>query len=288
MGDLRLRATVRPRLRSVKSLSPSIPSLDEAAREAIERQVRILLRCGLSRSDLAGELHRVAKQVMRSQSRAANQEETDESALTREVALATQVLSEWCTDPKYSDAQGNPLMLPKRGRRSVAALTRRISRSLDVEQVVEFLMYTRTIAQSAGGYRVVRRWVSTRGTPDANSFWSLRALVQTLRTLEHNLERPFTTPSWFYRIAERADVPIRKVPEIDRMVDRKGMVFLKWFDRYLHTCAAERERGEPAVWYGIGLQRFESDSSALVRRHVRRPKSNRLRRRSSRYRASSP
>lgn len=288
MGDQRLRAAVRPRLRSVKSLSPSIPSLDEAAREAIERQVRILLRCGLSRSDLAGELHRVAKQVMRSDSRAANQEEADESALTREVALATQVLSEWCTDPKYSDAQGDPLVLPKQGRRSLAALTRRISRSLDVEQVVEFLMYTRTIARSGGGYRVVRRWVSTRGTPDANSFWSLRALVQTLRTLEHNLERPFTTPSWFYRIAERADVPIRKVPEIDRMVDRKGMVFLKWFDRYLHTCAAERERGEAAVWYGIGLQRFESDSSALVRRRVRRPKSNRSRQRSSRYRASAP
>lgn len=288
MGDLRLRATVRPRLRSVKSLSPSIPSLDEAAREAIERQVRILLRCGLSRSDLAGELHRVAKQVMRSDSRATNQEEADESALTRDVALATQVLSEWCTDPKYSDAKGDPLVLPKRGRRSMAALTRRISRSLDVEQVVEFLMYTRTIARSGGGYRVVRRWVSTRGTPDANSFWSLRALVQTLRTLEHNLERPFTTPSWFYRIAERADVPIRKAPEIDRMVDRKGMVFLKWFDRYLHTCAAERERGEPTVWYGIGLQRFESDSSALVRRRVRRPKSNRSRQRSSRYHASSP
>ena len=282
MGDLRLRAAVRPRLRSVKSLSPSIPSLEEAAREAIERQVRILLRCGLSRSDLAGELHRVAKQAMRSDSRAANQDEPDESSLTREVALATQVLSEWCTDPKYSDAQGDPLVLPKRGRRSVAALTRRISRSLDVEQVVEFLMYTRTIARSGGGYRVVRRWVSTRGTPDANSFWSLRALVQTLRTLEHNLERPFTTPSWFYRIAERADVPIRKVPEINRMVDRKGMAFLKWFDRYLHTCAAERERGEPSVWYGIGLQRFESDSSPLVARQGRRSKRDPPTRRSRR------
>jgi len=282
MGDLRLRAAVRPRLRSVKTLSPSIPSLEEAAREAIERQVRILLRCGLSRSDLAGELHRVAKQAMRSNSRAANQDEPDESSLTREVALATQVLSEWCTDPKYSDAQGDPLVLPKRGRRSVAALTRRISSSLDVEQVVEFLMYTRTIARSGGGYRVVRRWVSTRGTPDANSFWSLRALVQTLRTLEHNLERPFTTPSWFYRIAERADVPIRKVPEIDRMVDRKGMAFLKWFDRYLHTCAAERERGEPSVWYGIGLQRFESDSSPLVARQGRRSKRDPPKRRSRR------
>jgi len=250
MGDLRFRATGRPPLTSAKSLSPSVPSLDEAAREAIERQVRILLRCGLSRSDVARELHRVAKRTMPPDSQVEDRKVADESARIREVALATQVLSEWCTDPKYFDSQGRPLVLPKRGRRSVAALTRRISRTLDVEQVIGFLIYTRALARSGRGYRVVRRWVSTRSTPEANSFWSLRALVQTLRTLEHNLDNPFTTPSWFYRIAERADVPIRKVAEIDRMVDRKGMALLKWFDRYLHTCAAERERGEPTVWYG--------------------------------------
>lgn len=289
MGDLRIRATTRRPLTRVKGLAPSVPSLDEAAREAIERQVRILLRCGLSRSDLARELHRVAKRTMRAGNHVENRKIADESALIREVALATQVLSEWCTDPKYSDADGRPLVLPKRGRRSVAALTRRISRSLDAEQVIEFLIYTRTIARSGRGYRVVRRWVSTRSTPEANSFWSLRALVQTLRTLEHNLEKPFTTPSWFYRIAERADVPIRKVSEIDRMVDRKGMAFLKWFDRYLHTCAGERERGEPTVWYGVGLQRFESDSSALLRRsRLHRSKGNRPRNRRSRRPAGSP
>ena len=286
MGDLRLSAIVRPPLATVESLSPPLPSLDEAARESIERQVRILLRCGLSPSDVAGELHRVAKRVIRADSYAELQEVAEKSALTRKVALAMQVLSEWCTDPKYFDAQGCPLVLPKRGRRSVAALTRRISRALDVEEVIEFLIYTRTIVRSGRGYRVLRRWVLTRGTPEANSFWSLRALVQTLRTLEHNLDNPFTTPSWFYRVAERADVPIRKVPEIDRMVDRKGMAFLKWFDRYLHTCAAEREPGELAVWYGIGLQRFESDTTALMRRQQRPSKGSDPRRRRPRRRAS--
>lgn len=289
MGDLRLSPIVRPPLAAMESLSPSVPSLDEAARESIERQVRILLRCGLSRSDLAGELHRVAERVLQAASHVSeNRAKRDESALIRKVALATQVLSEWCTDPKYFDARGRPLVLPKRGQRSVATLARRISRTLNVEQVIQYLTYTGTIARSGKGYRVVQRWVSTRHTPEANSFWSLRALVQTLRALEHNLDNPFTTPSWFYRIAERADVPIRKVPEINRMVDRKGMAFLKWFDRYLHTCAAERERGEPAVWYGIGLQRFESDTSTLVRRQQRRSKSSDPRGERPRRRAGSP
>jgi hypothetical protein len=289
MGDLGFKATVRPPLTKVNRLSPSVLSLDEAAREAIERQARILLRCGLSRSDIADELSRVAEQIRRTDSRAlGNEDKIGKPKPSREIALANQVLSEWCTDPDYFDRQGRPLVLAKRGRRSVAALTRRIGRTLDVERVIEYLTSTGTIARSRAGYRVVRRWVSTRATPQANSFWSLRALLQTLSGLEHNLDRPFTTPSWFYRIAERADVPIRKVPEIDRMVDRRGMALLKWFDRYLHTCAAEREPGEPAVWYGVGLQRFESDSSALVRRRERRSTSSPLLRRRSRRRASSP
>jgi hypothetical protein len=109
-----------------------------------------------------------------------------------------------------------------------------------------------------------------------------------LRTLEHNLDSPLATPSWFYRIAERADVPLRKVPEIARMVDLKGMALLKWFDWYLHTCAAERERGEPVVWYGIGLQQFESEASPSAARWQRRPKGSYPRRNRARTRASSP
>lgn len=289
MGDMRLSAMVRPPLATIESLSPSVPSLDEAARESIERQVRILLRCGLSGSDLARELHRMAERVPRADTGTLdNQERTGESAPTREVALATQVLSEWCTDPKYSDRQGRPRVLPKGGRRSVTALTRRISRTLDVERVIEFLMYTGTIARCGRGYRVARQWVLTRSTPELNSFWSLRALLHTLRTLEHNLDSPLSTPSWFYRIAERANVPVRKVPEIHRMVDRKGMALLMWFDRFLHACAAERQEGEPVVWYGIGLQQFESEASASAARWRHRPKGSYPRTNRTRARASSP
>ena len=114
-----------------------------------------------------------------------------------------------------------------------------------------------TIARSGRRYRIVRQWVLTRGTGEPDYFWSLHALLQTLRTLEHNLESQVAAPSWFYRIAERAHVPARKVAEIDRLVGRKGMAFLRWFDAYLHQCAAEREPEEPTVWYGLGLQRFE-------------------------------
>jgi hypothetical protein len=82
-------------------------------------------------------------------------------------------------------------------------------------------------------------------------------------------------------------VPVRKVPEIHRMVDRKGMALLMWFDRFLHACAAERQEGEPVVWYGIGLQQFESEASPNATRWRRRPKGNHPRRKRTRGQAGS-
>ena len=262
---------------------PATVPLDASARESIERQVRVLVRCGFSRPDISRELQSAAQGVLReTDSLARSHKALPAPSLPREITLASQVLSEWCTDPHYSDARGLPLALPKHGRRSVAALARRISRSLDVEQVLDYLIHTKAVQRSGRWYRVLSRWVSTRSTGGPNYLWSLRTLIQTLTILEHNLESQQTTPSWFHRLAERADVPLSKVAQIDRLVDRKGMAFLRWFDAYLHQCAAERRPGEPTVWYGIGLQRFESDSGPLVARQGRRSKRDPPKRRSRR------
>lgn len=258
MGERRSRAVTRtPRASPEESFAAALP-LAETARESIERHVRMLVRCGLPRWEIARALQSIAHALLKGGDSRRQEPDISAGALRpREAALASQVLTEWCTDPTYSDERGQPLALPKRGRRSVGTLARRISRSLDVEEVVAYLKHTGTIARSGRRYRIVRQWVLTRGTGEPNYFWSLHALLQTLRTLEHNLQSQVAAPSWFYRIAERAHVPARKVGEIDRLVGRKGMAFLRWFDAYLHQCAAEREPGEPTVWYGLGLQRFE-------------------------------
>jgi hypothetical protein len=284
MGERRFSASMRAPLESAKRAASRTSLLDARAREAIERLVRMLTRCGLSRADVSRELHRAADQVLEAPDSLLQEgAPPGEVPVRGEFALASQVLSEWCTDPKYADAGGRPAALPKHGRRSLAVLTRRISRSLDVKQVIEYLTRTGSIERSGSRrYRVVRRWVLTRGTGTPNHFWSLGALLHTLRTLEHNLRSPSRARSWFYRIAERTDVPLRKVAEIDRLVDRKGMAFLRWFDAYLHQCAAERRPGEPTVWYGLGVQRFQRDAALPAPRRASRRRNAREGRRGAR------
>lgn len=258
MAERRSSAITRLSRVSPERTSPLGSSLDERARESLNRHVRLLIRCGLSRPELARELQGIAATLLEGKESTRQTPSTQPGALRpRGAALASQVLTEWCTDPKYSDGQGRPVALPKHGRRSMVTLARRISRSLDVEEVIAYLKHTGTIARSGRRYHIVRQWVSTRGTGEPNYLWSLHALAQTLQTLEHNLESQITAPSWFYRIAERAHVPACKVAEIDRLLERKGMALLRWFDAYLHQCALERRPGERTVWYGLGLQRFE-------------------------------
>lgn len=260
MRDLRLRAARQRPSASHASIEARPRSLDAIARDSIERHTRILIRAGISRADISRALLKIAEAVLQDKDTLRQDLATPARAPPpREVALASQVLAEWCTDPKYADAEGRPLRLPMRGRRSVAALVRRIGRSLDVERVLQQLLNTGTVERCARRYRVARRWVLHRGAVDPNDFWGLRALDQTLRTLEHNIHHELMVP-WFHRIAERADVPARKLPEIDRLLERRGMAFLDWFDAYLHRCAAERKAGEPTVWCGIGLQRSQFDT----------------------------
>lgn len=262
MRDLRLRAARQTPSASRASIVASAWSLETIARDSIERHTRILIRAGLSRPDISRALLKIAEAVLQDKDTLRQDLATPaRPPPRREVALASQVLAEWCTDPKYADTEGRPLKLPMRGRRSVAALVRRIGRSLDVERVLQQLLNTGTVERCAGRYRVARRWVLHRGAVDPNDFWGLRALDQTLRTIEHNIHHELMAP-WFHRIAERADVPARKLPEIDRLLERRGMAFLDWFDAYLHRCAAETKPGEATVWCGIGLQRSQYDTSA--------------------------
>lgn len=262
MRDLRLRATRQTPSANRARIEACPRSLETMARDSIERHTRILIHAGLSRADISRALLKVAESVLKDKDTLRQELSTPaRPPPRREVTLAPQVLAEWCTDPKYADAEGRPLKLPIRGRRSVATLVRRINRSLDVERVLQQLVHTGTVERCARRYRVTRRWVYSRGSVTPSDFWGLRALDQTLRTIEHNTHYEIMAP-WFHRIAERADVPARKLPEIDRLLERRGMAFLDWFDAYLHRCAAEKKAGEPTVWCGIGLQRYQYDTSA--------------------------
>jgi hypothetical protein len=225
-------------------------------REAVGHFTRLLLEC--FERDVVVELLRVAIASAQAYVPSDRPSDTSLDHWAHEFAAAHQIVSDWWTDLQYLDTHGRPRPLTKRGPRSVESLVRRVSPSLDVDDALRYLVQTGTVERTGSRYIAVRRWVSTLGSHGSSGRGScLRTVGDLLRTLEHNLLPGEPSEGWFQRFAENTRVPISKIPEIERHLERKGMPFLKWWDAYLRRCANDRRAGEPTVRFGIGIYRFE-------------------------------
>src|SRR6202521_356922 len=159
---------------------PGDGRLDASAREAIERFARVMSRCGVAPKILADAFRGA---LAASVGTAARRDQG-----LRELSEAAHLVTLWCTSPDYVDEGGAPQRLPARGRRrSLEALARRVSPSVNVDEIVDYLMKTQTLRKVGRTYVLTRRWVYVHGLEGYAHTRSVRALVGLLRTIEHNL-----------------------------------------------------------------------------------------------------
>lgn len=237
-------------------------------RETVDRFTHLLLEC-LERKEVVALLRHAVASAESSDTSGTR----PGSALdhwSRKASAAHQVVTEWWTDPEYVDARGRPRALPKRGARSVEALMRRFNPSVDVDDALDYLIQTGTVERGGSRYLAVRRWASTHGSQGPERVLSLRAVADLLRTMEHNVLPGEGPMGWFQRVAENTQVPVSKLPEIERQLERKGMPFLLWWDGYLRQCARQGRAGEPTVRFGIGVYRFQEGAEDAERARRRR------------------
>jgi hypothetical protein len=230
--------------------------LDPDAYEAIERFARFMVRCGFDTAAIA-EAFGSALAASRNRSHPPGHE-------TRDVPTASHLVTLWCTSPDYVDELGNPVPLPQRGSgRSLQSLTRRIDRALDVADVLQYLLRTRTVRKVRSRYVLTRRWVMLRGVSGWAHSHSMRVLAGKLRTLEHNLGADSDTRSWFEFAAENPRFPVSQLEAFDKLLRRTGLGCLRKLDGFMRHCEANRRPTEPTVWLGIAMHEFQRDNSAV-------------------------
>ncbi len=230
---------------------PGDGHLDEAAREAIERFARVMLRCGVAPKILS---HAFMGALDAPAGTAARQNQG-----WQELAEAAHLVTLWCTSPDYVDERGAPRPLPARGRRgSLEALARRVSPSLNLDEVLYYLMKTQTLRKVGRTYALNRRWVYMHGLEGYAHTRSVRDLVGLLRTLEHNLCAP-TDDTWFEFSAENLHFPVSQLPALDKRMRREGLGCLRKLDLFMQQCEVERNPAEPTVWVGVDMHRFQQD-----------------------------
>jgi hypothetical protein len=228
--------------------------LDPAAEEAIERFARVLAQCGYPapavrktfEAAMAGSAGRTKR------ARAAQR--------LRELPDAPHLVTLWCSTPEYVDERGTPRRLPARGPGpSIESLARRVNRSFDLDEVLRYLVRTRTVRKVGGAYALNRRWILLRGISGPTHGRVVRELAGMLRTLEHNMAAETDAQSWFEFTAENPRFPVSQLPAFNQRLRRVGLGCLRKLDVFMRECEAERDTTEPTVWLGVGMHRFEQD-----------------------------
>lgn len=190
--------------------------------------------------------------------------------------IANQVVTEWRKDPRYVDRDGDPLVLPKGGRRSFTALVKGLSRNDKVDEILAYLIRTDTIARVRGTHYQLRRpWMLLQG--DAGRWYQVRYIQQTLNTARNNLY-PRPEAARFQRMVEHVRIPAEKLPLVERHLERRGMELLQWFDALLRRYSAEGRRNGRTIWLAVALQLLQQNETGADSSHDA-SKTSRVRRR---------
>jgi hypothetical protein len=135
------------------------------------------------------------------------------------------------------------------------------NRSLDLDEVLRYLMRTHTVRKIGKTYALNRRWILLRGVSGSAHTRSIRGLVGMLRTLEHNLVSDADAKSWFEFTAENPRFPVSQLSAFDQLLRRTGLGCLRKLDVFMQECEAGRDPREPTVWLGVGMHHFQQDPS---------------------------
>jgi hypothetical protein len=234
---------------------PGDGQFNAAAQEAIERFARVMLSCGVA--------PRLLTDAVRDALGARPDPAASRDLGLREIPEAAHLVTLWCTSSDYVDEAGAPRPLPVRGRRrSLEALARKLSPSVDVDEIVRYLMKTQTLRKVGRTYGLTRRWVYVHGLEGYAHTRSVRALVGLLRTIEHNLCAPTDADTWFEFAADNLHFPVSQLPALDKRMRREGLGCLRKLDLFMQQCADQRNPAEPSVWVGVDMHRFQQDALA--------------------------
>jgi hypothetical protein len=229
--------------------------LDPTAYEAIECFARVMVRCGFDTAAIAEAFGQALA--------ASRNEFLPPPKNVRELPGASHLVTLWRTSPDYVDELGNPLPLRMRGSsRSLESLTRLVNRTLNPAEVLKYLTHTHTVRKVRGRYILTRRWVMLRGVSGAAHSHAIRVLVGKLRTVEHNLVADSDAHSWFDFTTENARFPVSQLEALDQLLRRSGLGWMRKLDIFMRHCEVNRRPTEPTVWLGVGMHRFQHNTSA--------------------------
>jgi Family of unknown function (DUF6502) len=201
---------------------------------------------------------------------------TEEPPPERGVQRAERVLHGWWGDPYFCDRDGNPAILPLRGRRSFVALVNRYSGDPRVATLLKELLRVKAVRRLPDRrLEVLSRTVApARWDPDGLESMGERAR-ELLETLAHNLKNE--SGPRFARFVVNSDIDPRYVPMLVRHMTEQTQGLADSFEDALGNPEARIRARSTQGPTRLGMAFYLIEEPALPAPSTR-PPANRARR----------
>lgn len=146
----------------------------------------------------------------------------------------SHVLSGWHQDKEFLDADGNPALLPRDGKRgSMEALLRRYAGDFPHSAVVKELEQLGLIEKSGAAYRALARSVIRHADDPEILRQAGIALHDHAATLNHNVDTTRSTPPRFEGMATTYRLSPKHLDAFNEFLNFRGQAFLEEADAWL-------------------------------------------------------
>jgi hypothetical protein len=181
---------------------------------------------------------------------------SDDEAMAQQER-STRVISGWSRDPRYVDAEGNPLPLLFDGEEgSFCDLVRRYSGDIPPRAVLDELFRVGLAERREDGRisLVVRGYIPQSGSAEKLSILGVEA-SDLLNTIDHNIHDE-GEPPYFQRKVCYYSFPSRYLPELRELTSRRSQELLEEMNRWMAE-HDEADQGEEVRRTGLSIYYFE-------------------------------
>jgi hypothetical protein len=180
-----------------------------------------------------------------------------DSPMQRKGNRISQILAGWHVDEEFTDDNGQPKDLPATGTSaSLSSLLKRYAGDLPHGAIRKEMLQLGLIEEIESGHvKVLKRdYVYTTLDPDIVRQMSV-ALHDHAETLDHNLNSSRKSAARFEGLADNAHVSLRSAKTFMKLVETRGMDFLKEMDTWLSEHAVDKSKSTSSreVRLGVGV-----------------------------------
>jgi len=202
--------------------------------------VQFLAKTGLSRTSIVKRLHSLADTV-----EVVRRVETVHSYGYHIFLKVAGVVHDWTRSPDYTGADGEPMALPRRGRRSLSVLIKKRCGQGSISSIVHWMSVRGVVRRrSDGRYVLMQRAVIAAHLDPVYLEWAATVAGHFLETAVENWKERNPDARQVDRIARVFDLPNKQVSNFRLFAKKRAESWLEEIDNWLedHNAPTGRQR----------------------------------------------